>query len=93
MEMQPGGAYDFVHLYVKDSHELRGLRSVAIDAFRCDGVFWISYPKGSSKVKTALTRDFLWEFVGDTGLSPVARVSVHDVWSAMRFRPIEQVGT
>ena len=89
---QTGGAFDFVHLFVKDSTELERFRLAAMGAIEYDGLFWISYPKRGAKVDTDLTRDVLWELMGDTGLRPVTQVSVDKVWSAMRFPPVERVG-
>ena len=89
---QAGGKFDFVHLFVKDSAELDQLRSAATGAVEYDGLLWISYPKKSAKVDTDITRDVLWELMGDTGLRPVTQVSVDKVWSAMRFRPADEVG-
>jgi hypothetical protein len=86
------GRFDFVHLFVKDSTELDAYRPAAMDALEYDGLLWISYPKRSSKVKTDLTRDVLWELMKGTGLRPVTQVSLDAVWSAMRFRPTEEVG-
>jgi hypothetical protein len=93
LSTEPEGEYDFVHLFVKDSAQLDDLRATAIAAVRHDGLLWISYPKKSSKVETNLTRDVLWELMSDTGLRPVTQVSIDAVWSAMRFRPLERVGT
>jgi hypothetical protein len=50
-------------------------------------------PKGSSKVPTDLSRDVFWEALGYLGLRPVTQVSVDDVWSALRFRPVAEVGS
>jgi len=86
------GSFGFVHLFVKDSTELDAFRPAAMDAVEYDGLLWISYPKRSSKVKTDLTRDVLWEMMKGTGLRPVAQVSVDAVWSAIRFRAEEKVG-
>jgi hypothetical protein len=89
---QVGGTFDFVHLFVKDGAELDRSRLAAMEALDYDGLFWISYPKKTAKVDTDLTRDALWELMGDTGLRPVTQVSVDKVWSAMWFRPVEKVG-
>ncbi len=88
----PGGTYDFVQLFVKNSTEYRDLIGTALDAGQYDGLFWICYPKKSSKVDSDLSRDVLWNLTSDTGLRPVSQVSVDDVWSALRFRPAERVG-
>lgn len=89
----PEGDFDFVHLFVKDSSEFASLGLLAIEAVRYDGLLWISYPKRSSKVEKDLSRDVMWELVADTGLRPVAQVSIDPVWSALRFRPSDEVGS
>jgi hypothetical protein len=87
-----GGGYDFVHLFVLDSAELHALLPGATTAVKYDGLLWVSYPKKSSKVKTDLSRDVLWELMKETGLRPVTQISVDSTWSALRFRPAEEVG-
>ena len=89
---RPEGAFDLVHLFVKNTAELESLGPAAIEAVKYDGLLWISYPKRSSKVKTDLTRDVGWEMMAEAGLRPVTQVSVNDIWSALRFRPIDRVG-
>jgi hypothetical protein len=89
---EPEGEYDLVHLFVKNSTDLKHLLPVALKAVEYDGLFWISYPKQSSKVQTDLNRDVLWELMMETDLRPVTQVSVDQVWSALRFRPAERVG-
>lgn len=89
---RPEGSFDFVHLFVKDSQELKGLAPVALGAVKRDGLLWISYPKQSSKVKTDITRDTSWEPVRREGFELVSMVSVDEVWSACRFRPTDLVG-
>jgi hypothetical protein len=89
----PEGTYPFVHLFVRDSSELDKLLPGAQEAVDYDGLFWISYPKRSSKVKTDLSRDILWELMtAKTDLRPVTQVSVDATWSALRWRPAERVG-
>jgi hypothetical protein len=59
---------------------------------KADGIFWVSYPKGRSKVRTDLNRDILWKLMDKYGLAGVALISINEVWSAMRFRPADKVG-
>jgi hypothetical protein len=87
----PGGKYDLVHLFVKNRAEFARLGDIAMDAVEYDGLLWISYPKGSSKVETDLARGAMWDLTADRGLRPVAQVSIDEVWSAVRFRPAELV--
>jgi hypothetical protein len=92
---QPEGAFDFVHLFVKSKAQLEELGPTAFEAVKHDGLLWVSYPKGSSKLETDLKRDVVWEVVTKISageLRPVTQVSVDQVWSALRFRPTEKVG-
>jgi hypothetical protein len=92
LEDSPEGKFDFVHLFVRDWADLERLGPVAIEAVKYDGLLWLSYPKRSSKVKTDLTRDKGWDILAGAGLRPVTQVSVNDIWSALRWRPVELVG-
>ena len=77
---------------MKISNEFASLGPAAIEAIKYDGLLRISYPKRSSRVESDLTRDVMWELMADTGLSPLAQVSIDPVWSALRFRPSNEVG-
>jgi hypothetical protein len=57
------------------------------------GLFWISCPKGSSKVPTDLNRDVFLHALDHLGVRPVTQVSVDEIWSALRFRPFAEVGS
>jgi hypothetical protein len=83
---------DFVHLFVRNQADLDRYFDAALKSIKYDGLFWISYPKGSSKVETDLNRDILWELLKEKGIRPVTQVSIDETWSAMRFRPREKVG-
>jgi hypothetical protein len=78
---------------VKDSAELNRFAKKAINAIKHDGLLWICYPKGSSKMKSDLNRDVIWELLKQHGLLGVSLISIDEVWSAMRFRPAEKVGS
>jgi hypothetical protein len=79
-------------LFAKNRAQLTELLPTALAACSYDGLFWVSYPKKSSKVDSDLSRDVLWELPGETGLRPVTQVSIDQTWSALRFRPAERVG-
>jgi hypothetical protein len=90
---KPDGEFDFVHLFVKNSAQYAEFGPATVRAIKYDGLLWVSYPKRSSKVATDLSRDSMWELLADSGLRPVTQVSIDAVWSAVRFRPTELVGT
>src|SRR4030042_634743 len=89
---RPGAPLDFVQLFVKDKAELDNRVPGALRSLKNDGIFWISYPKGSAKIKTDLNRDILWKLMEKYGFDGVAMVSIDETWSAMRFRPKDKVG-
>jgi len=86
------GSLDFIQVFAKSRQELDGVLADVLKALKNDGLLWVSYPKGSSKVKTDLNRDILWKAVGEHGMAGVSLVSLDDTWSAMRFRPAAKVG-
>jgi hypothetical protein len=87
-----GGGADVVHLFVRDRAELERDAATALGAVRPGGVLWASYPKRSAKVATDLTRDAGWEALAAAGWRVVSAVSIDDTWSALRFRPLAEVG-
>lgn len=92
LAFNPDGTFDVVHLFVDQKEDLDREAAVTIAALRPGGRLWISYPKRSSKVATDMTRDRGWDAVTDAGLVGVTQISIDDVWSALRFRPAEEVG-
>jgi hypothetical protein len=81
-----------VLLFVNNLAEVASLAPEAIRLVLPDGLFWIAYPKGSSRIKTDVNRDTLWKTVEPIGWRPVRQIALDEVWSAMRFRPSNQVG-
>ena len=79
------GSFDFVQVFARDQAELDQLKATAVGSVTYDGLFWVCYPKKTSKIKSDLTRDTLWNQFD--GLRPVAQVAIDDTWSAIRFRP------
>lgn len=92
VETGPDGPFDWGQAFVYDVAELRRLAPQARDAVTYDGLLWVSYPKKSSKIATDISRDVAWEVMKEFGLRPVFQISIDETWSALRFRPTEQVG-
>lgn len=79
--------YDFALLFVMNLAELAEHAPAVIQAVKPDGLLWITYPKGSSKIKTDLNRDTGWRLMLTFGVEGVAMVALDDIWSSMRYRP------
>jgi hypothetical protein len=86
---EPTGDVDLVHLFVKDSEELKQWLGVTLRSVQHDGLIWVSYPKKSSKMKSDLNRDILVSLLHEVGHEGVSLISIDDTWSAMRVRPIK----
>ena len=81
------GKFDWVQVFVKNQAELEKVAAKAAAALKPVSLLWISYPKGSSKIQTDLTRDKGWEALQATNLMWVNLVSVNETWSAFGLRP------
>ena len=79
------GQYDWVQVFVKSRAELEALIPKVKAALKPVSLLWISFPKGSSKIQTDLTRDKGWDSVQD--LKWTNLVSVNETWSAFSLRP------
>ena len=87
------GPSDAVLLFVNTLAEVQHLAPRAIQTVKPDGLLWIAYPKGTSKVKTDVNRDLLAAALEPKGWRAVRLVSLDETWSPMRFRPADKVGT
>lgn len=76
-----------MQIFVKDKAELGRLIPQVWSALKPESLLWISFPKGSSKIQTDLTRDQGWEVVQEFDLKWVNLVSVNATWLAFSLRP------
>jgi hypothetical protein len=53
-----------------------------------DKLSWIAYPK-DGQLSTDLSRDILNEHMKSKGVAGVRQISIDEVWSALRFRPVK----
>ena len=51
------GKFDWIQIFVKTKAEADALIPKATKALRPESMLWISFPKGTSKIQTDLTRD------------------------------------
>lgn len=52
------------------------------------GMIWVTYHKGTSKVKTDINRDTINTYAHTISLEGVAMISIDDDWSALRLKLI-----
>lgn len=81
------GHFDWIQIFVKTKAEADKLTPKAIRALRPESLLWISFPKGTSKIQTDLTRDKGWDSLQKADLKWVNLISVNETWSAFAMRP------
>ena len=84
------GKFDWIQIFVRNKAELETLSPKAARALRPESMLWISFPKGSSKIQTDLTRDSGWESLLALDLKWLTLVSINETWSAFALRPYRE---
>ena len=74
-------------VFAPDARSLRSVLSANQDGLARADVLWVAYPKAN---RADINRDTLWPILGEYGMRPIAQVAVDQVWSALRFRPLEE---
>lgn len=77
---------DFVQLFVTSKEELQKNLEMAKTILKPKGLLWVSYPKGTSRIKTDINRDIIREYARSIGLEGIGMISVDDTWSALRLK-------
>jgi len=81
---------DFLLGFALSEGEIRVLFDQMKPQLREDEIFWIAYPKKSSKrYQVSINRDKGWKALGDQGYEGVRQVSINEDWSALRWRNVK----
>ncbi len=83
-------SYDTVLGFAPTKADADKLSPAARKAVKPGGVLWMAYPKRSA-AKTDITRDTGWDDMYGARWRPVSLVALDETWSALRFRPVEDV--
>ena len=75
----------FAHCFCTDHSMLEATFSKLIKAISYDGMLWISWPKGSSKIDSEINREDVRNAGLKAGLVDVKVASVDSNWSALKF--------
>jgi hypothetical protein len=84
------GKFDWIQIFVRTKSELEELAPKAAKALKPESILFISFPKGSSKIQTDLTRDKGWESMRKLDLKWINLISVNETWSAFALRPYKE---
>jgi hypothetical protein len=81
------GAFDWVQLFVTTRADLERRLPEVLPALKPAGMLWITFPKGTSKIQTDLTRDKGWDALQQADLKWITLIAVNETWSAFGLRP------
>lgn len=81
------GKFDWLQLFVKNQAGLEKQLPQVLRAMKPESILWLTFPKGTSKIQTDLTRDKGWDALRAAHLKWLTLISVNDTWSAFAVRP------
>jgi len=82
-----GGKFDWIQFFAETKADVDRFLPKLVAALNDESILWLSFPKGTSKIQTDLTRDKGWDALQRVDLKWVTLVSVNDTWSAFALRP------
>ena len=91
VDSRADGEYRFVQVFAKRLSEIAGFAGRLSKHAAPNALVWISYPKKTSKAEGDLSRDVIRKAMNGVGWRAVSIVAIDEVWSALRFRPTDQV--
>lgn len=85
---------EFVITFVTTQEQINHIVHQIAPRLQGDAVFWICYPKASSKkYKCNFNRDKGWDILGEYDMEGVRQVAIDEDWSALRFRKASYIKT
>ena len=79
------GPLDLIHLFTSSTKDLDKQFARAKKQLAYNGALWVSWPKGSSGVKTDLNENVVREIGLEQGLVDVKICAVDETWSGLKF--------
>jgi len=80
------GPADVIQVFVSSKKELEEQLAKLKPSLGSTSILWVTYPKGTSKIKSDVNRDVIREYAPTVGLEAVSIFSVDDDWSALRLK-------
>lgn len=85
VEVPGAESVDFIHLFCTDKAKFEKQSLELRPVLKMTGMLWVSWPKGSSKIKTDLNRDSIRSYLLENGLVDVKVCAVDHDWSGLKF--------
>jgi predicted SnoaL-like aldol condensation-catalyzing enzyme len=88
-----GSTHEFVQFFATKKSEITKSATKLLQSAAPGALVWVTYPKKTSGVESDLSREAVWAAMEGTGWRPVSQIAIDSVWSALRFRPTEDVNS
>jgi hypothetical protein len=75
-----------IQVFVANRAELEEKLPQLKELLSAKGMLWVTYHKGTSRLKTDINRDTIYAYAQTLGLQGVAMISIDDDWSALRVK-------
>ncbi len=85
----PTAVVDAIQLFVANRSELEAQLPRLMQRLSRNGMLWVTYHKGTSKVKTDINRDTINAYAMSLGMRGIAMISIDEDWAALRLKHIE----
>ena len=79
-----------IQVFVRNRQELEALLPRLKQQMAPKGMLWVTYHKGTSKVKTDINRDKINAYAQTLGLQGIAMISIDEDWAALRLKLIQK---
>ncbi|WP_221566740.1 DUF3052 domain-containing protein [Alkalihalobacillus sp. TS-13] len=90
-DLKAGSKIHFVLVFAYEKADVGPFVKELLPQLEEDAVVWFAYPKKTSnQYNSDLTRDTGWQPLGDAGFEGVRQVAI---WSALRFRHVDNIKT
>ena len=77
--------YDFIHLFCATSESMELYGQQLKEQLKKTGLLWVSWPKGSSGIKTDINRESVRNYFLKLGLVDVKVCAIDAQWSGLKF--------
>ncbi|WGQ10188.1 YdeI/OmpD-associated family protein [Pedobacter gandavensis] len=91
LSFNPEHAFDALLLFVLNGYELEEQLNELHKKLQQDTLLWVAYPKKSSGIPTDLNMMGPWDELKAYQLTPCASVSISEIWTGLRLKPISLV--
>lgn len=84
-ENEASQPFDFVHMFITDHSELKKnierIRTIIVS----NGMLWVSWPKGSSKIPKSTNETYIRAIILQTDMVDIKVCAVDKDWSGLKF--------